>query len=119
RDWVKPGVALAGDAAHAMHPLAGQGLNVGLGDAAELNRVLQDREYWRELGDLKLLRKYERSRKAAFSTMGNMTDGLFNLFHTDNRLLQNLRNLGLNGIDKMGPVKTWLTRQATGSQPTA
>ncbi|MBY0466900.1 MAG: FAD-dependent monooxygenase, partial [Burkholderiales bacterium] len=49
RDWVKPGVALAGDAAHAMHPLAGQGLNVGLGDAAELNRVLQDREYWREL----------------------------------------------------------------------
>lgn len=115
REWVKPGVALAGDAAHAMHPLAGQGLNVGLGDAAELNRVLQDREYWRELGDLKLLRKYERSRKAAFATMGHMTDGLFNLFHTDNRALQNLRNMGLNGIDKMGPIKSWLTRQATGS----
>lgn len=118
REWVKPGVALAGDAAHAMHPLAGQGLNVGLGDAAELNRVLQDREYWRELGDLKLLRKYERSRKAAFATMGQMTDGLFNLFHTDNRMLLNLRNMGLNGIDKMGPIKSWLTRQATGSHTT-
>lgn len=116
RDWVKPGVALAGDAAHAMHPLAGQGLNVGLGDAAELNRVLQDREYWRGPDDIKLLRKYERSRKAAFATMGQLTDGLFNLFHTDIRLVQNLRNMGLSGVDKMGPVKTWLTRQATGSQ---
>lgn len=118
REWVKPGVALAGDAAHAMHPLAGQGLNVGLGDAAELSRVLQDREYWRELGDMKLLRKYERSRKAAFAAMGHMTDGLFNLFHTDNRVVQSLRNLGLSGVDKSGPIKTWLTRQATGSHTT-
>lgn len=115
-NWVKPGVALAGDAAHAMHPLAGQGLNVGLGDVAELNRVLQDRAYWRELGDIKLLRQYERSRKAAFATMGQMTDGLFHLFHTDNRLLQNLRNMGMQGVNNMGPIKTWLTRQATGSQ---
>ena len=115
-DWVRPGVALAGDAAHAMHPLAGQGLNVGLGDAAELNRVLQDREYWREPGDIKLLRKYERSRKTAFAAMGNLTDGLFQLFHADSRWLQTARNLGLNGVNQLSPVKTWLTRQATGSE---
>lgn len=116
-EWVKPGVALAGDAAHAMHPLAGQGLNVGLGDAAELSRVLQDREYWRDVGDIKLLRRYERSRKSAFAAMGNLTDGLFQLFHTDNRWLQTARNLGLNGVNQLAPIKTWLTRQATGSEP--
>lgn len=114
-EWVRPGVALAGDAAHAMHPLAGQGLNVGLGDAAELSRVLQDREYWREVGDIKLLRRYERARKAAFASMGHLTDGLFHLFHTNNPLVQGARNLGLNGVNLLDPVKTWLTRQATGS----
>ncbi|HSV46273.1 MAG TPA: FAD-dependent monooxygenase, partial [Ramlibacter sp.] len=74
------GVVLAGDAAHAMHPLAGQGLNVGLADAAELARVLHGREYWRELGDLKLLRRYERARQADVNAMGWVTDGLFGLF---------------------------------------
>lgn len=114
-EWVKPGLALAGDAAHAMHPLAGQGLNAGLADVARLSQVLQDREYWRELGDLKLLRRYERAQKAAFAAMGGLTDGLFMLFHTDNRFVQSLRNAGLNGVNHLSPLKTWLTRQATGS----
>jgi 2-polyprenyl-6-methoxyphenol hydroxylase-like FAD-dependent oxidoreductase len=74
------GVALAGDAAHAMHPLAGQGLNVGLADVAELARVLQHREYWRDLGDLKLLRRYERARAGEVGAMGRVTDGLFGMF---------------------------------------
>lgn len=112
--WVLPGVALAGDAAHAMHPLAGQGLNMGLGDAAELARVLHDREYWRPLGDIKLLRRYERARKADFMAMGQLTDGLFNLFRQDNKLVQNLRNWGLSGVDQIAPLKSWLTRRATG-----
>lgn len=112
--WVAPGVALAGDAAHAMHPLAGQGLNMGLADVAELARVLQGREYWRELGDIKLLRRYERARKADFAAMGGLTDGLFNLFHHDHNAVQTLRNWGMSGVDKLSPLKTWLTRRAMG-----
>jgi len=112
--WVKTGVALAGDAAHAMHPLAGQGLNMGLADAAELARVLQAREYWRELGDLRLLRRYERVRKADFAAMGGLTDGLFLLFNHRNGMAQKLRNWGLDGVNKLHPLKNWLTRQAVG-----
>lgn len=116
--WVLPGVALAGDAAHAMHPLAGQGLNMGLADAAELARVLQAREYWRELGDPKLLRRYERARKADFAAMGGLTDGLFVLFNHGNGLTQTLRNWGMNGVNQLQPLKTWLTRQAMGRHST-
>ena len=98
-----------------MHPLAGQGLNVGLADVAELARVLQQREYWRELGDLKLLRRYERARAAEVAAMGWVTDGLFGLFsHADARV-QALRNWGLNGFDRSGPLKRWIARQAIGA----
>ncbi len=112
--WVKPGVALAGDAAHAMHPLAGQGLNVGLGDAAELARVLHEREYWRELGDLKLLRRYERARQADFARMALVTDGLYGLFSAPDSRLQALRGWGLRGFDRLQPIKRWAMRQAMG-----
>ena len=108
------GVVLAGDAAHAMHPLAGQGLNVGLADAAELARVLQQREYWRDLGDLKLLRRYERARAAEVGAMGWVTDGLFSLFSQGDSRLQALRNWGLSGFDRSGPLKRWIARQAMG-----
>ncbi len=108
------GVALAGDAAHAMHPLAGQGLNVGLADVAELARVLHAREYWRNLGDLKLLRRYERARAAEVGAMGWVTDGLFGLFAHEDSRIQALRNWGLNGFNRSGPVKRWLARQAMG-----
>ncbi len=108
------GVALAGDAAHAMHPLAGQGLNVGLADVAELARVLHAREYWRDLGDLKLLRRYERARAAEVGAMGWVTDGLFGLFAHEDSRLQALRNWGLSSFNRSGPVKRWLARQAMG-----
>lgn len=107
-------MALAGDAAHAMHPLAGQGLNVGLADAAELARVLHAREYWRELGDMKLLRRYERARAAEVGAMGWVTDGLFGLFAHEDSRVQALRNWGLNSFNRSGPVKRWLARQAMG-----
>ncbi len=106
--------ALAGDAAHAMHPLAGQGLNVGLADAAELAQVLRDREYWRDLGDLKLLRRYERARQADVQAFSWLTDGLFGLFAQDDTRVQAVRNWGMNGVNRLGPLKHWLARQAMG-----
>lgn len=108
------GVALAGDAAHAMHPLAGQGLNVGLADVAELARVLHGREYWRELGDLKLLRRYERARAADVGAMSWVTDGLFTLFANDDSRVQALRNWGMKGFERSGALKHWMARQAAG-----
>ena len=107
-------VVLAGDAAHTMHPLAGQGLNVGLGDVATLAQVLREREYWRPLGDPKLLRRYERARAADVAAMQWLTDGLFDLFgHTDPRVEQ-LRHWGLQAVHRFTPVRNWLTRQAMG-----
>ncbi len=106
--------ALAGDAAHAVHPLAGQGLNLGLADVAELTRVLHEREYWRSVGDLKLLRRYERSRKAALATMGGAMDGLQQLLTRQDAPLQTLRDWGMKGFDNSGPLKRWLAQRAMG-----
>lgn len=103
---------LAGDAAHNVHPLAGQGLNLGLGDAQALAQVLQEREGWRSLGDLRLLRRYERQRKAAILPMGLTTDGLQQLFARPEGPWQLLRNWGMSGFERSGPLKAWMARRA-------
>jgi 2-polyprenyl-6-methoxyphenol hydroxylase-like FAD-dependent oxidoreductase len=112
--WCGPGWVLAGDAAHTVHPLAGQGLNLGLADARELARVLHEREYWRGLGDIRLLRRYERARKAQVAAMQIATDGLQQLFAQESRMASWLRNWGMRGFDRSGPVKSWVARQAAG-----
>jgi 2-polyprenyl-6-methoxyphenol hydroxylase-like FAD-dependent oxidoreductase len=112
--WCGPGWVLAGDAAHTVHPLAGQGLNLGLADARELAQVLHAREYWRSVGDERLLRRYERARKAQVAVMQLATDGLQQLFAQDTPAVGWLRQWGLRGFDRLLPLKQWAARQAAG-----
>lgn len=109
-----PGWALLGDAAHLVHPLAGQGLNLGLGDVAALSRVIAAREPWRPLGDERLLRRYARERLAPTLAMGELTDALQWLFAHSSPAAQGLRNRGLDALNQLTPVKRWLTQRALG-----
>ena len=111
----KQSFVLAGDAAHALHPLAGQGLNVGLGDVGELVNVIRNKEFWRPLHDLKLLRRYERARAGDVLSMGLVTHGLQRLFAQTGSVWPTLRNWGLSGFDHSGPIKHWMTRHAMGT----
>jgi 2-polyprenyl-6-methoxyphenol hydroxylase-like FAD-dependent oxidoreductase len=106
--------ALAGDAAHAVHPLAGQGLNLGLGDARELAQLLSDKPSFRTWGDTRLLRAYERARKGEAAMLRLATDGLQRMFSAQDARIQGLRNWGMRSFDAAAPLKDWLMRQASG-----
>ncbi|MFG6447159.1 FAD-dependent monooxygenase [Roseateles sp. BYS180W] len=108
------GWALLGDAAHQVHPLAGQGLNLGLGDVRALCEVLSEREPWRALGDIKLLRRYERARAWPTWTMGELTDALLRGFASSHPVSALLRNQGMGLLNQLAPLKRWLTSQALG-----
>lgn len=110
--WCGPGWVLLGDAAHVVHPLAGQGLNLGLADVAALARVIAEREPWRPLDDPKLLRRYERARLVPTWAMGRLTDGLLQLFAHPAPVARELRNRGLTLVNRLTPVKRWLTARA-------
>ena len=105
-------VVLAGDAAHTVHPLAGQGVNLGFQDAARLASLLGTA---RDPGDWMLLRRYERERREAVRTMQMTCDGLFTLFHgKDLPGLAWLRNTGLSLTNRLLPVKKRFARHAVG-----
>ncbi|HJV63050.1 MAG TPA: FAD-dependent monooxygenase [Albitalea sp.] len=109
------GWALLGDAAHVVHPLAGQGLNLGLADVVTLARVIAEREPWREPGDAKLLRRYARERLAPTWAMAELTDGLLQLFAHSTPAVRELRNRGLTLVNHLPLVKRWLTARALAS----
>jgi thiol:disulfide interchange protein DsbC len=109
-----PGWMLLGDCAHAVHPLAGQGLNLGLADVATLARVMAEREPWRDLGDEKLLARAARERVAPTRAMAGVTDGLWHLFAHPNPLVRSLRNRGMNLLNQLPALKRSLTRRAIG-----
>ncbi|WKB54616.1 FAD-dependent monooxygenase [Eleftheria terrae] len=113
--WSGPGWVLLGDAAHVVHPLAGQGLNLGLADVEVLTRVLRERESWRSCGDEKLLRRYERARTVPTWAMGRVTDGLLHLFAAEAAPWRELRNRGLTLVNHLTPLKRWLTGRALDS----
>ena len=109
---VAPRVALAGDAAHVIHPLAGQGLNLGLQDARALAETLAGREPGCDPGDHRLLRRYERARAEPVLAMDGVVHGLFRLYGAQNRLLARARNAGLNLTDRLPVLKSVLMRRA-------
>ena len=111
---VGPRVALVGDAAHVVHPLAGQGLNLGLQDVAALLEVVRGRELFRDIGDAVLLRRYERDRAEPVAMMRAATDGLARLFSIDDPLARFVRNTGMAAVDRIAPLKNLLIRQALG-----
>ncbi|GAB1235350.1 UbiH/UbiF family hydroxylase [Ferrigenium sp. UT5] len=107
----QPRLALIGDAAHNVHPLAGQGVNLGLRDARELAQTLMQRGAL-DCGDLPLLRRYEKARQEDILSMQLATDALKHLFVNANPFLRTLRNVGLAATNAVTPLKKMLARHA-------
>ncbi|MCC7200057.1 MAG: UbiH/UbiF/VisC/COQ6 family ubiquinone biosynthesis hydroxylase [Gammaproteobacteria bacterium] len=115
-EYTRPRLALVGDAAHAVHPLAGQGVNLGFMDAAALAEVLgQSVATGADAGDPRALRRYERWRKAENLPAMAMFDGLKRLFSNSDPVLSWARRSGLSFFDAAAPVKRLLMRRALGT----
>ncbi|MGE6108791.1 FAD-dependent 2-octaprenylphenol hydroxylase [Aeromonas sobria] len=115
RDFARERLVLVGDAAHTIHPLAGQGVNLGLQDAAALAQsLLATLAKGKDIGALAELRSYERWRKTEAARMLAAMEGLKRLFGGSHPLKKLVRGLGLNGVDAMAPLKQSLIRSAMG-----
>lgn len=115
KHYVKPHLALVGDAAHTIHPLAGQGVNLGLADINKLVEVIiEDISNEKPIGSFKTLRRYERARRGDNLLMLESMGAFITLFSNDSTGLSKLRNLGLNITDKILPVKNLFIRHAMG-----
>jgi 2-octaprenylphenol hydroxylase len=114
-DYVKESIVLVGDAAHTIHPLAGQGVNLGLLDAKALAEELQRGiEAGRSVADPKVLLRYQRRRKGNNLSMMWLMEGFKRLFGQQDLSIRWLRNIGMNAVDKMTPIKNQLIRKAMG-----
>ena len=109
---VKPRLALIGDAAHSIHPLAGQGVNMGFRDARQLAQVILQCDAQQDCGNIHLLRRYERARREDITSMQLTTDVLQKLFNNRNPLLRSARNFGLAATNRITPLKKMLARHA-------
>ena len=110
-----PGVALVGDAAHRVHPLAGQGLNLGLGDVQALIDCVAGRQSWRSPGDERVMARYRRARAEPVMRMALATDALHRLFMIDAPPVVMARNLGMACVNRLPFVKRLLIQGAAGS----
>lgn len=111
---IAPRVALVGDAAHRVHPLAGQGLNLGLGDVQALDEIVRARESYRDAGDWRVLSRYRRVRAEPVQAMSLVTDGLYRLFGSRAAPVAWLRNEGMCVLDRVPFLKRRLIDAAAG-----
>ena len=107
-----PRIVLIGDAAHVMHPLAGQGLNLGLRDVASLGDILEGRESFREIDNPVILRRYERARSGDTDILLFVTDQLQKLFASETGRLKELRNIGIRWCNRSHFLKRQLIKKA-------
>ncbi len=115
RTFVKDRFALVGDAAHAIHPIAGQGLNLGYRDAAALaETVVQAHRLGLDIGGEATLERYQRWRRFDTVEMALVTDGLNRLFSNDNAVLRIVRDVGLGLVDRVPSLKRWFIGEAAG-----
>ncbi|MGB3867009.1 MAG: ubiquinone biosynthesis hydroxylase, partial [Xanthobacteraceae bacterium] len=115
RSFIAERLALVGDAAHVIHPIAGQGLNMGLKDVAALAEVIVDAaRLGIDPGQAGVLERYQRWRRFDTMTMGVATNALNVLFSNDSTLLRGVRDLGLGLVDRLPPLKSLFIRQAAG-----
>ena len=113
KEYVKPNLVLIGDAAHRIHPLAGQGANIGFMDIMELINVLEDSNFT-NLGNIRSLKKYERRRKFENEMMSNAMTGLDGIFKNTSEFARTLRGLGMNLIDSSDSLKSKILERASG-----
>ncbi len=111
---VAPRLALIGDAAHAIHPLSGHGINLGFQDSAVLADVLRNAPAWQDCGELGLLRRYARARAEEVRLMQSTTHLLNRLFRPQNPLVVGLRNTGLSLTSRLPVLKSTMVRYAAG-----
>lgn len=115
REFVRPRLALAGDAAHGIHPIAGQGLNLGFKDAAALAEVVVEADrLGRDIGALDVLQDYQAWRRFDTVQMGITTDVLNRMFSNDMAPVRTIRDIGLGLVDRMPRLKEFFIRQASG-----
>jgi 2-octaprenylphenol hydroxylase len=113
-EYTRPRAVLLGDAAHVVHPLAGQGMNLGLLDCAELAAVLAEAGGAGWFGEYRLLRSYERRRRTENLSAATAFDALERLFANGSPMMAGLRRAGLGALDQMPPLKRVLAQRALG-----